>query len=187
VAEVDDPRALAARLRAAADAERRGIERDLHDGVQQDLVALSVNLQLARKLADSDPGAAAALLDDVQRDVHEALDAVRALAQRVYPPILPVRGLAEALRTIPAPVQATAVGRYPLEVEETVYFCCVELVSHASEGVSIRLWQEAETLCFAIAVEPVDDGGLAVVRDRLAAFGGFLTTSSGDTRGTIPL
>jgi signal transduction histidine kinase len=188
VSEVDDPRALAARLRAAADAERRGIERDLHDGVQQDLVALAVNLQLARKLADSDLAATSTLLDEMRQDVQEALDGVRALAQGVYPPILPVRGLADALRTIPAPVEATAVGRYPLEVEETVYFCCLELLRHASASATVRLWQTEGTLCFAITGDIVVDGDhLAVVRDRLAALGGRLTTSAGDARGMIPL
>jgi signal transduction histidine kinase len=187
VSEVDDPRALAARIRAAADAERRGIERDLHDGVQQDLVALAVNLQLARKLADSDLVATSTLLDEMRQDVQETLDGVRALAQGVYPPILPVRGLADALRTI-ARVEATAVGRYPLEVEETVYFCCLELLRNARASATVRLWQAEGTLCFAITGDIVVDGDhLAVVRDRLAALGGRLTTSAGDARGMIPL
>lgn len=187
MSEVDDPRALAARIRAAADAERRGIERDLHDGVQQDLVALAVNLQLARKLADSDLAATSTLLDEMRQDVQETLDGVRALAQGVYPPILPVRGLADALRTI-ARVEATAVGRYPLEVEETVYFCCLELLRNARASATVRLWQAEGTLCFAITGDIVVDGDhLAVVRDRLAALGGRLTTSAGDARGMIPL
>src|SRR5438876_4805643 len=97
--EVEELRASRARVVAAADAERRRIERDLHDGVQQHLVALAVNLQLARQLADSDPEALRSLLDDLTRDVHEALESVRALARQVYPPLLLDRGLAEALRS----------------------------------------------------------------------------------------
>ena len=93
----DDSPTLAARLSAAADADRRRIERDLHDGAQQDLVALAVNLQLARALADADLSAAKSLLDQLQRDVQETLDRLRSLAHGVYPSLLPLRGLADAL------------------------------------------------------------------------------------------
>src|SRR5436309_1484166 len=95
--EVEDLRASRSRVVAAADAGRRQIERDLHDGAQQHLVALSVNLQLARRLLENDPAAAVALLDEIGRDVRTALDDVRALAYRVYPPLLLDRGLVEAL------------------------------------------------------------------------------------------
>src|SRR4029077_13964050 len=102
VRDSDDSPTLAARLQAAADAVRRMIERDLHDGAQQDLVALAVNLQLARELADSDLAAAKSLLDDLRRDVQETLDGLRSLAHGVYPSLLPLRGLVDALRTVPA-------------------------------------------------------------------------------------
>ena len=186
MSELDDLRALTARLTSSADAERRRIERDLHGGVQQDLVALAVNLELARALADSDPDGVKKLLEDVRRDVQETLDGVRALAHGIYPPILPARGLADALRPAPAEVQITAPGRYPLEVEQTVYFCCVELLSHARGRATIRIWNEEEALCFEVAGERLD-GDLSGVSDRLAALGGSLTASAGAARGTVPL
>jgi signal transduction histidine kinase len=186
VPDVDDSPALAARLRAAADAERRKIERDLHDGAQQDLVALAVNLQLARELADSDLAAAKSLLDELRGDVQETLDGLRSLAHRVYPSLLPLRGLVDALRTVPAPIEATDLERYPLEVEETVYFCCLELLRHAGPSATGRVWQEAGSVCFEITGD-VDDEDLQVVRDRVAARGGRVTTSAGETCGTVPL
>jgi signal transduction histidine kinase len=180
----NDSPTLAARLTAAADGERRRIERDLHDGAQQDLVALAVNLQLAQALADDDLAAAKSLLDEMRRDVQETLDGLRSLAHGVYPSLLPLRGLADALRTVP--VEATGLARYPLEVEETVYFCCVELLLRAGARATGRVWEEAGNVCFAITGD-VDTADLSVVRDRAAALGGRVTTSAGETRGAVPL
>jgi signal transduction histidine kinase len=186
VSDGDDSPTLAARLSATADAERRRIERELHDGAQQDLVALAVNLQLVRELADADPAATKSLLDELRRDVQETLDGLRSLAHGVYPSLLPLRGLVDALRTLPVPIETTGLARYPLEVEETVYFCCVELLRHADASTSGRVWQEAGSVCFAISGD-VDDADLSVVRDRVAARGGRVTTSAGETCGAIPL
>src|SRR5690348_14462229 len=94
--DAQDLRTSRARVVAAADEERRRVERSLHDGVQQHLVALAVNIQLVRQVAETDPASALALLDEMARDVHEALESVRALAQTIYPPLLLDRGLAEA-------------------------------------------------------------------------------------------
>ena len=94
----DELGALRARLVAAADNERRTIERSLHDGVQQDLIAFSVRLQLVRRLAVTDVGAATAMLDELGQDVREALDRLRILANEIYPSVLEARGLTEALR-----------------------------------------------------------------------------------------
>src|SRR6478736_1340083 len=96
--QVEELRASRARVVGAADTLRRGIERDLHDGAQQRLVALAVNLQLARQFADSDPAALKTLLEEIGCDVQQALDDVRQLACRVYPSLLLDRGLVEALR-----------------------------------------------------------------------------------------
>jgi hypothetical protein len=182
VSGVDDSRTLAARLSAAAHAERRKIERDLHDGAQQDLVALAVNLQLAGELADADLAGTKSLLEELQHDAQETLDRLRLLAHAVYPSLLPLRGLADAFRTVP--IQTTGLGRYALEIEETVYFCCVELLQHAS--ASGRVWEQAGSLCFAINGDAGDEA-LSFVRDRVAALGGTVTTSDGETRGTVPL
>ncbi len=200
---LEELRASRARVVAVADAERRRIERDLHDGAQQHLVALAVNLQLARQLADSDPAAAKALLEELGRDVREALESVRELAHGIYPPLLLDRGLSEALRaaaaaaTIPTRLEASAVARYPPEIEATVYFCCVEALrnaaAHAGPGATatVRLWRDGEWLVFDVT----DDGigfegteprgaGLNNISDRLGAFDGRLTITSEPGQGT---
>jgi signal transduction histidine kinase len=202
--QIDELRSSRARLVVAADAERRRIERDLHNGAQQHLAALVVNLQLARQLADADPAAAKTLLEEIGRDMREALEGVRELAHRVYPPLLLDRGVTEALAAaaagagIPTRVEAEALGRYAPEVEATVYFCCLEALKNAAEHAgaqaraTVRAWREGSTLVF----EVVDDGvgfeqsakrtgtGLTNMSDRLGALGGRLTISSEFGRGT---
>ena len=204
LSEVEELRASRARVVASADAERRRIERDLHDGPQQHLVALAVNLELARQLADSDPAAAKALLEDLGRDVRDALEDVRELASRIYPPLLLDRGLADALKAaaslagLPTRVEAAALERYGPEVETTVYFCCLEGLQNATEHAGagaraiVRVWHEPRALLFEI----VDDGGgfepraepagagLTTMSDRLGALDGRLTVTSEPGRGT---
>lgn len=181
--EIEELRASRARVLEAADAERRRTERGLHDGVQQHLVALAVSLQLARQLADSDPDALRALLDELSRDVHEALESVRALARQVYPPLLLDRGLADALRSaaaeVGAQVEVTTTERFPPEVEAAVYFCCVELLR---PGASISVRVEADALVFETSGEPT-----AAVADRLGALGGALELSEGRVTGRVTL
>jgi signal transduction histidine kinase len=122
--------------------ERRAIERALHDGVQQHLVALAVNLQLARELCDTDPAAVKDFLDALGRDVHVALDGVRERGPSIYPPVLTDHGVAEAMRAAGVRVDAADVGRHPADVEATVYFACVG-------AVAVRLWEENGVLRFA--------------------------------------
>jgi signal transduction histidine kinase len=189
-------------MAAAADAERRRIERDLHDGVQQHLVALIVNLQLARRLADSDPAATKAALEEMGRDARNALEGVRDLAAGIYPPLL--LGLAEALRTaaseagLPAKVEAALPESYPSEIETAVYLCCREGLRNAAEHAGagaravVRAWRDQDALLFEI----VDDGlgfderatrqgtGLNAIGDRVGALGGSLTITSEPGRGT---
>lgn len=192
------------RLVAAADEERRRIERNLHDGAQQHLVALAVKVRLVDQLAEKDPERARALMDQLQDDVKAAIDELRALAHGIYPPLLSSRGLGEALAaasrraSLPAHVDSNGLGRYTPEIEAAVYFCCVEALQnagkHAGSGASagIRLWQEAATLHF----EVVDDGlgfessgqiagaGLTNMSDRLGAVGGTITVESALGKGT---
>jgi signal transduction histidine kinase len=191
--EVAELRASRERLVLAADADCRSIERDLHGGVQQHLVALAVNLQLAGSLADTDPSAAKALIDEMGRDVQQALDETAQLAQRIYPPLLEAGGLAAALRSAAAragvsvSVEVAAGASYPPEVTRTVYLCCLKALEHAGAGARTRVTVREEEE--AVAFEIVDDGagsdaGVDRLRDRVEALGGRLTIRSGPGRGT---
>jgi len=195
--EVEELRASRERVVAAGDAERRRIERDLHDGAQQHLVALAGKLQLARQVVDSDAAAAKALLEEMGHDIRDALEAVRELAFGVYPALLIARGLAEALSAaasearIPTRVEATGLDRYAGEVEATVYFCCLEALQNAGKhaagaAVQVRLWEESGGLLFSVR----DDGpgfdaaqargghGFVNMSDRLGAIGGTVRWES---------
>ena len=210
--QAEELRASRARVVAAADAERRRIERDLHDGAQQYLVGLEVNLGVVSGLVESDAEKAKAIIDELRAAVQEAMQDFRDLAHGIYPPLLQDRGLSEALAnaarraTIPTRIEAPAARRYDPEIEATVYFCCLEALQnagkHAGQGArtTIRLWEEEDALLFEVA----DDGsgldparassgtGFTNMRDRLEAIGGGLrieSTLSRGTRvaGTIPL
>ena len=175
------------RLVLAADDDRRRIERELHDGVQQDLVGLAVNLQRARRLIATDPVAAAALVDEMRRDAHEALDRSRALAQRIHPPQLEAGGLLAALRSaaasvrVPTRIDVAADGSVPPEVAATVYLCCVAALDHFHDRTSaaITVREEDGSLAFEVVAddagrEPADDD-LIAMRDRVEALGGRLS------------
>jgi signal transduction histidine kinase len=203
-AQADQLRESRARVVAAADAERRRIERDLHDGAQQHLLALAVRLRAARELAEIDPPRARAVLEDVTAEMHSALADMRDLARGIYPPQLAARGLREGLREaasrarVPVHVKTDGIRRYSPEVEATVYFCCVEALQnvgkHAGNGaratVSVR--EEQDGLMFEVA----DDGagfdqgaqpsgaGLTNMGDRLGALGGRLSVASARGQGT---
>jgi signal transduction histidine kinase len=199
--EVTKLRASRKRLVLAADADRRIIERDLHGGVQQQLVALAVNLQFAGGLVDADPAAAKALLEEMGHDVQQALDETAQLAQRIYPALLEARGFAAALRSaavsagIPASVEVPAGANYPPEVAWTVYLCCLDALEHAGAGVraTVTVRDEEGALAFEVVEDGVagsagaaarSDGGLDRVRDRVEALGGRLTIRSEPGRGT---
>jgi signal transduction histidine kinase len=205
-------RASRARVATAADAERRRIERDLHDGAQQALVAMTVNLRLARRLANTDPAQARAVLEQLSADAKEALEDVRNLAHGIYPPLLLDRGLGDALAAAIArgptrtALECGSIGRYAPDVEATAYFCCLEALQnvgkHAGHGASatVRLREDEGGLLF----EVIDDGvgfdvsdppggaGLTSMADRVGAIGGSMridSTPRGGTRvvGAIPL
>lgn len=180
-----------ARLRAlvlAADGDRRRIERELHDGVQQHLVALAVNLQLAERLVDDDPVAAKAALQELGRDVKQALDEAAQLAQRIHPPQLETGGLAAALRAAAsgaatsASVAVQAPGNYPPEVTATIYLCWLEALEHAESQATITVREDQAALVF-------DIGGATVtrLRDRVEALGGVLVTGESGVTVSLPL
>ena len=165
------------------DRERRRIEAALHDGVQQDLAATAVALQLARELLDSDPTAARSALDELAAEVEGALDRVRALAATVYPSILPARGLTDALRSLD--VETVNLERYPLEIEEAVYFSCRALRSSATAA---RVWRDGDALRLELHdVTAVGDDELSRARERIAAVGGQLDHSGGRVSAAVPL
>jgi signal transduction histidine kinase len=198
--EVEELRASRERLVVAADSDRRRIERELHDGPQQRLVALAVNLQLARRLVEDDPTAAARLIDEVSHDVQEALDETRRLAERIYPPLLDGGGLGVALRSaaaaigVPTHVDVSAGAGYPPQVAGTVYFCCVAALERADSGSSATVTvREGEgSVVFEIVASGVTDADLREQRERVESLGGRLTIvpEAGDgTRvsGSLPL
>jgi signal transduction histidine kinase len=202
-------RASRARIVAAADNSRRQIERNLHDGAQQHLVAMAVKLGLARRLLATDAGAAEKMLEELRADVQDTLSELRELAHGIYPPLLRDRGLAEALQTaanratLPTSVKADGIGRFPEGVETAVYFCCLEAMQnagkHAGDGaeVTVRVHidpagQPESELLFSVC----DDGagfdpavgenghGFVNMRDRLGAIGGTLAVTSAVGAGT---
>jgi signal transduction histidine kinase len=200
---IEELRASRKRLVAAQDQERRRLERNIHDGAQQQLVALSVNLRLARSLSEKDPPEAAAMLERLQGDVQQALEDLRDLARGIYPPLLADKGLPAALEAharkspLPVEVRPNGIGRYPPEAEAAVYFCVLEALQNAAKyseasRVEVRLEAADGELRFEVA----DDGrgfdpantppgsGLRNMRDRVEALGGSLSISSAVGRGT---
>jgi signal transduction histidine kinase len=199
----DQLQASRARIVAAADAERRRIERDLHDGAQQHLTSLAFTLALAATLAGQNPDLAG-LLEDLGAQLEDTTRGLRNLVHGIYPPLLRDNGLAAALTdaarlcTLPTTVRAAPLGRYPAGIEAAVYFCCLEALQnackHAGERATIRLRvrEEPGTLTF----EVIDDGvgfeatghgpgaGLRNMTDRVGAFGGCLLVESAPGEGT---
>jgi signal transduction histidine kinase len=177
----------------ANDADRRRIERDLHDGPQQHLIALAVNLQLARDLVDADPLAAKALLEDIGREVQLALEETGRLAHRIYPPLLEAGGLGAALRAaavsagVPTRIEVETETRYPPEIAGAVYFCCLEVLERAGEGAraTIAVSVEDDAVRFEVAEQSATSGDvLGHVGDRVVALGGRVTVESEPGRGT---
>lgn len=201
-----------ARIVAAADIERRRIERDLHDGAQQYLVAIAVKARLIQQLVRTDPARGLALTEEVTRDVESALEELRTLAHGIYPPLLSSDGLGVALAaacrrtTIPAHLEANGIRRYQAELEAAVYYCCLEALQNAAKyagdgaTATVTVWEDNRDLLFDVS----DDGagfdvghiglgaGLTNMSDRLGAVEGRLrveSTPGAGTRvhGVIPL
>jgi signal transduction histidine kinase len=182
----------ARQLVLASDSDRRRIERELHKGPQQTLAALAVRLQQARSLVESDPSRAVELVDEMRCDVQQALEHLRALSERIYPPLLEAGGLRVALRTaaanagVRARVEVAVGGACPAELAVTVYLCWVEVLGRIGNGSSaaIGVRDEGETLVFEISA---DVACLDTVKDRVEALGGCLTVASGRVAGSLPL
>jgi signal transduction histidine kinase len=200
---IEELRASRQRLVAAQDEERRKLERNLHDGAQQQLVALAVQLKLARTLVDRDPEKAATMLDGLQSSASGALEDLRDLARGIYPPLLADKGLAAALEaqarkaTIPIRVEPDGIGRYPQEVESAVYFSCLEALNNVAKyadatSAAVTLRERDGVLTFSVT----DDGrgfdtassghgtGLQGIADRLDALGGQIEIQSSPGSGT---
>jgi signal transduction histidine kinase len=200
---IEDLRASRKRLVAAQDEERRRLERNLHDGAQQQLVALGVQLGLAQRLARQDAPQMAETLERLQVQTTDALENLRDLARGVYPPLLADQGLVAAIEaqsrrsTVPVRVEIDGIGRYSQEVETAVYFCTLEALQNAAKyaeanQVVVRLMVQGGELAFTIE----DDGvgfdpastppgtGLQNMADRLAALGGAVEVRSTLGAGT---
>jgi signal transduction histidine kinase len=200
---IEELRASRQRLVKAQDDGRRTIERNIHDGAQQQLVALAVKLRLADAMVDKDPAKAHDLLGQIQQETNRALQDLRDLARGIYPPLLADKGLAAAVESqahkspIPVAVEADGIGRFPQEIEAAVYFCVLEGLQNALKHANptqttVRLAATDGHLTFQIA----DDGrgfdtgaaaygtGLQGMADRLDAIGGTLQIVSAPGRGT---
>ena len=202
-ARLEDLRASRQRLVSAQDEERRRLERNLHDGAQQHLVALKVKLGLVEMLLARDPAKATATLQQLKGDADDALETLRDLARGIYPPLLAEKGLVTALEsqarkaTLPVLVDAAGITRYGQDLEAAVYFCVLEALQNVQKyakatQVIVRL-READG---QLQVEVEDDGagfdvatvqrgaGLTNMEDRLDALGGALSVHSSPGHGT---
>jgi signal transduction histidine kinase len=200
---VDELRSSRQRLVRAQDEERRRLERNLHDGAQQHLVALKVKLGLAQMLAAASPERARLTVVQLKADADEALETLRDLARGIYPPLLADKGLVAALEsqgrkaTMPVRVDAEGVERYAQDVEATVYFCVLEALQNVQKyakasRVVVRLRGQEGELTFEIE----DDGtgfdtatvtrgaGLTNMVDRVEALGGNVDLTSAPGSGT---
>jgi len=195
----------ASRLRivTAQDEQRRRIERDIHDGAQQQLLAIGAKLALTESVAGQDTERERALVAQLKAETSGTLETLRELARGIYPPLLADQGLAAAIRTqagkAPGPVEVDAdgVGRYPADLETAIYFCCVEALQNAARhapgsAVRVSLAEDEGQVVFSVT----DDGpgfdpatapagtGLRNMGDRLAALGGSCQVDSSPGRGT---
>ena len=191
------------RLVTAGDEARRRLERNLHDGAQQDLVALAIKLKIAGGVLGDDDAEARELLEELQADTAAALQNLRDLARGIYPPLLADLGLVAALNAqagkspVPVTVRAEGIGRFPQDTEAAVYFCCLEALQNTAKyaratAARISLSAADGALTFAVS----DDGagydsartpmgsGLRNMADRLTALGGRLEVRSAPGAGT---
>ena len=203
-ASMADLAASRTRLVEAADAERRRIQRDLHDGAQQHLVAMRIRLAIAADAIREEPRRGEQMLSAIGAQIDEALEEIRRLAQGVYPPLLSESGLAEALGSVgrrapfPVSVYIEETGRFAPDTEAAVYFCCLEALQNVAKHAgpdcegALRLWREEQRVCFEVTdtgrgFTPQAarvTGGLINMHDRIEAVGGTVNLSSSEGHGT---
>jgi signal transduction histidine kinase len=199
---IEELRESRRRIVAVQDERARKLERNIHDGAQQQLVALSVKLRLAEQLADRDATKTKKMLAQLQGEAADALENLRDLARGIYPPLLANAGLGAAIEAqarkspIPVDFDVDGIGRYPQELEAAVYFCVLEAMQNIAKSsraslARIRLVETNGDLTFTV----VDDGvgfdpsrargsGLPNMRDRMEALGGHLEIHSSVGSGT---
>ena len=200
---IEQLRASRQRLVTAQDERAKKLERNLHDGAQQQIVALTVKLRLLGQLMDRDVDKAKSMASDLQADATDALEQLRDLARGIYPPLLADQGLVAALEaqarkaSVPTEVRSDGIGRYPQDIESAVYFCVLEALNNVAKyaeatRAEVSLAQDDGHLRFAV----VDDGtgfdtavtsygtGVQGMADRLDAIGGALQVSSRKGEGT---
>jgi signal transduction histidine kinase len=193
------------RIVSAGDAERRRLERNLHDGAQQHLVAMAVKLRLVEELVDDDPSEATKVIEELRGNLKDAIAELRALAHGIFPPLLSSGGLREALpaaagrSALFTTVETDGVGRYTPEIESTVYFCCLEAMQnagkHAGDDAEIQIRVSASDTLLTFEVS--DDGagftpgplgatghGFVNMNDRVGTVRGHLTVRSAPGAGT---
>jgi signal transduction histidine kinase len=202
-ARADELRLSRERLIETQDAERRRLERDIHDGAQQHLVALAVNLRLAETVAARSPERAAKVLEAQSEAAREAIDTLTQLSRGIYPRLLADEGMVPALRAalaispVPVRVEAHNVARLPTAIEAALYFCCMEAVQNAAKhSQASRVTVTVSTQDESVRLTVDDDGegfdvssaepgaGLANMRDRIDAAGGQLEMRSTPGAGT---
>ena len=201
-ATIEDLRASRRRLVRAQDEERQRIERNLHDGAQQQLVALMIQLGVLDGAAD-DPAEVRELTGQLRDGLHAALDDLRALARGIYPPLLADQGLGAAVRAqagrapLPVLVEADGIGRYRRDAEATAYFCILEALQNVAKyarasSATVALSCPDGHLTFTVTddgdgfdtTKPTPGTGLQGMADRLAAVGGTLGIRSAPGLGT---
>jgi signal transduction histidine kinase len=201
--KANEIRASRQRIVERQDDERRRLERNLHDGAQQHLVAIAVKLRLAITLASRDPERAHAMLAGLRSETNDALETLRDLARGIYPAILSEQGLVAALTAqarrseIPVTIKAVGLGRYPIDTEVTVYFCCLEAMQNIGKySEATRAVVEIEETDRELAFTITDNGvgfdataieygsGLGNIADRLEAAAGKLRITSTPGLGT---
>lgn len=202
-AALREVRASRKRLAVAADTERQRIERDIHDGAQQQLTALQIRLEMAAERHHThDEDEISTELRRFARDLEEAIEELRELAHGVYPPLLASAGLGAALtsaaRHAARPVTISCrIGRSTPEVERAVYFSCVEAMQNAAKhagpsDVAVKVWETADALRFSVrdtgnGFDPASapaGAGITNMRDRVGAVGGTLIIDTSPSKGT---